>query len=36
MDALALEVGARFQAAWQKSGWHANRIFAIIKAFLIG
>jgi hypothetical protein len=35
MDALALELGARFQAASQKSGWHANRLFAIIKAFLI-
>ena len=35
MDALALEVGARFQAASQESGSHANRIFAIIKAYLI-
>jgi hypothetical protein len=35
MDALAREVGARFQAASQKSGSHANRIVAIIKAFLI-
>jgi hypothetical protein len=35
MDALARDVRARFQAASQKSGSHANRIFAIIKAFLI-
>jgi hypothetical protein len=35
MDALAREVAARFQAASQKCRSHANRIVAIIKAFLI-
>jgi AcrR family transcriptional regulator len=34
LDALAIEVGARFQAASQESGSHADRMFAIIKAYL--
>jgi AcrR family transcriptional regulator len=34
MDALALEVGSRFQAASQEGGSHAGRMFAIITAYL--
>ncbi len=34
MDALAIEVGARFQSALEKSGSHADRTFAIITAYL--
>jgi AcrR family transcriptional regulator len=34
MDALALEVGSRFQAALQEGGSHADRMFAIITAYL--
>jgi AcrR family transcriptional regulator len=34
MEALALEVGSRFQAALQESGSHAHRMFAIITAYL--
>ncbi len=34
MDTLAIEVGARFQAALQGSGSHADHMFQIIKAYL--
>jgi AcrR family transcriptional regulator len=34
MDALALEVGSSFKAALQEGGSHADRMFAIIKAYL--
>ncbi len=34
MDTLALEVGSRFQAALKERGSHADRIFAIITAYL--
>jgi AcrR family transcriptional regulator len=34
LDALAIEVGSRFQAASKENGSHANRMFAIIEAYL--